>query len=177
MKIILLIPCILYFLGVVSVVDGADEHLRGSSRDLQYRGFGGDNDPPNPFIISTPTNPTQSSTSLSFQSPDQPNLTPENNSPGNNPFTSPINPTNLGFLQPAFNVGSINSAFGQPSGSTGSGSSTACESVRSKVRSGLVCPDLLEPVICEGGCQYDNSCKAEVAAVAGFAANQCRPNL
>jgi hypothetical protein len=239
MKIILLIPCVLYVLGVVDVIDGADEHLRGSNRDLQYYSFGGDNDPP--LIISTQTNPTQSSSSQSFQSPDQPNLTPKDNAPvdqpnqtpednapvdqpnqtpednapvdqpnqtpednapvdqpnqtpednapvsGNTPLTSPTTPINSGFLQPTgpveipilggpINVGSINSVLGKPSGNTGSGSSTKCESINTKVRSGLVCPEVVEAVICESGCQYDNSCKAEVAAKAGFPANQCRPN-
>jgi hypothetical protein len=196
MKIILLIPCVLYVLGVVDVVDGADEHLRGSSRDLMYYGFGGDNPPP---IISTPTNPTQLSTSVSFQSPDQPSQTPEDNAPvsgndqpiqtpednapvaGNPPLTSPTNPINpvqtsiLGEFSSGgvINVGSL---FGKPSSNTGSGSSTECESVNTKVRSELVCPEVVDPVICESGCQYGNSCKAEVAAKAGFPANRCSPN-
>jgi hypothetical protein len=97
MKIILIITCVLYFSGVVDVVDAADKQLRGSSRALQYGSFGGDNDRPLP--ISTPTNPNQSSSMMSFQSPEQPSLTPEFNAPvfGSNPLTFP---TNLGFLLP-----------------------------------------------------------------------------
>jgi hypothetical protein len=96
MKNILLIPCVLCFLGVVDVVDGADKHLRGLSRNLQYGGFGGDNDTPF-LIVSPPKDPTQSSTSASFQSSYQ---TPEDNAPvsGNdepNQTEAPVSGTNL----------------------------------------------------------------------------------
>jgi hypothetical protein len=45
MKIILIIPCVLYFPGVVDVVDAADKLLRGgANRDLQYGIFDVDSD-------------------------------------------------------------------------------------------------------------------------------------
>jgi hypothetical protein len=100
MKIILVIACVLYFFGVVIVIDAADKQLRGSSRALQYGSFGGYNDRPLPISTpTTPTNPNQSSSMMSFQSPEQPSQTPEDNAPvsGSNPLTFP---TNLGFLLP-----------------------------------------------------------------------------
>jgi hypothetical protein len=111
MKIILILPCVLHFPGVVDVVEAADNNLRGSSRDLQLGlfDFGGDgvfgqsdfgSVGDNDLVTLTPTNPNQPS--LTFQSPLQPAIpsqTPNNNAPvfGNDIFTFP---TNLGFLQP-----------------------------------------------------------------------------
>jgi hypothetical protein len=112
MKIILIIPCVLLFPGVVDVVKAANNHLRGSNRDLQLFDFAGDGFfgqsdfggiggnlgfvKPKPM----PTNSNQPS--LTFQFPVQPAIpieTPNNIAPvfGNDIFTFP---TNLGFLQP-----------------------------------------------------------------------------
>jgi hypothetical protein len=98
---IIIIPCVLYFPGVIGAVDVAAKNLRGSHRDLQLFeqfdfGSVGDNDP---FATLTTTSPTQPS--LPFQFLVQPNQ-PINNAPvlGNSLFTSPTNPTNLSFLQP-----------------------------------------------------------------------------
>jgi hypothetical protein len=208
MKIILIFPCVPYFLGVVDVVDAADKHLRGSNRDLQFQQFDfstiGSNDP---VATLTPTTPTQPS--LPSQFPGQPGQTPNNDAPvlGHNIFTLPTNP---GFLQPTdpadtatfggfgsganFNFGIM---FGLPflseGSQTGIGSgdqtfpspllpgpplqappgSGADEGSSGCRRSELVCIALFDPVICEGGCRYGNSCEAKGA---GFAANQCRPD-
>jgi hypothetical protein len=230
MKIILIIPCVLYFPVVVDAVDAADKYLRGSNRDLQFQqvDFGtiGSNDP---FATLTPTNPTQPS--LPFQFPGQPSHTPNNNAPilGDNLFTFPTNP---GFLQPTgpadtptvggfFGSGAnfiYGLMFGQPflsagsqtgigsgdkifpsplflgpplqappgsgadgplptlppglGGELGFGGSTGSSGCRGR-GSELVCIAVFDPVICEGGCRYGNSCEAKGA---GFAANQCRPD-
>jgi hypothetical protein len=58
MKIKLIIPCVLYFHGVVDVVDAADKHLRGANRDLQFESFDFDSVGGNPFAAPTPTKPT-----------------------------------------------------------------------------------------------------------------------
>jgi hypothetical protein len=51
-------------------------------------------------------------------------------------------------------------------GSTGSGGSSGCPG-----QGDILCPAVFDPVICEGGCRYGNSCEAKGA---GFAASQCR---
>jgi hypothetical protein len=244
MKIIIIIPCVLYFTGVVDVVDAADKNLRGSNRNLQFatvEPFDFDSPRGNDsFATLTPTNPTQQNPtnptqqSLPLQLSGQPSQT-NNNAPvlGNNLFTFPTNPTTPGVLQPTdpadipmfggfgsggnfdlagimldqpslsegsqtgMNGGGSGSGdqpvpspvfFGPPlqagagdplnlspglggglglDGSTGSGNSSGCQ------KSERVCPAVFEPVTCEGGCQFGNSCEA---LGAGFAANQCRPD-
>jgi hypothetical protein len=69
MKIILIIPYVLCFPGVVDAVDTADKHLRGSNRDLQFTGqfqF-----PAVDFSLATPTptNPTQQAPPFQFSGP------------------------------------------------------------------------------------------------------------
>jgi hypothetical protein len=109
MKIILVIACVLYFFGVVIVIDAADKQLRGSSRALQYGAdnvppygaYGGPDSPDNdrPLQMPTPTNdPTRSSSSVSFQLPPQPLPTLGDNAlvSESNPFA--ISPNSGGFL-------------------------------------------------------------------------------
>jgi hypothetical protein len=101
MKVILLIPCVLYFAtGLIDAVDAADKNLRGLNRDLQFEQFEPfDFGSAGSFATLTPTNPTESS--LAFQFLGQPSQT-NNNAPvlGNSLFTFPTNPTTPGALQP-----------------------------------------------------------------------------
>jgi hypothetical protein len=57
--------------------------------------------------------------------------------------------------------------LGGGQGFDGSTGSSGCR------RSESVCILVFDPVICEGGCRYGNSCEA---LGAGFAVNQCRPD-
>jgi hypothetical protein len=208
MKIILVISCVLYFLGVVDVVDAADEQLRGSKRDLQFsitNGVG-------PFYDLTSTNPEPQP--LSAPVIDSLDL-PFFSNPGFLQPTDAADTSTFGgfgggenfdfaslFVQPSFSESFQTGTGGSPgtgssplilspptdapsdSGATGndsppnlppgfgggsSGSSSGCPGQRS----GSVCPAVFSPVICNGNCQYGNSC---VAKGAGFVAKQCRPN-
>jgi hypothetical protein len=176
-------------------VGAADKHLRGSNRELQFGQFDvgsvGGNDP---FATLTPTNP--------FQLPGQPSQTLNNNPPdlGNNLFTFSTNPGLLQLTDPAetptFGGSMFDQIFPSPlflgpplQASPGSGAddpfpnlptgfggglgfdgSTGSSGCR---RSEFVCIAVFDPVICDGGCRYGNSCEAMGA---GFAANQCRPD-
>jgi hypothetical protein len=195
MKIILIIPCVLYSHGVVDVVEAADKNLRGSNRDLfgQFDvGSVGGNDPNGPFATLISTAPVQPQPSPPSIFPGQPYQTPKDIAPvsGNNPLTSPTNPY---FLQPtdpagSFDFGSVFDGdfyFGNVSGlpslsedsQTGTGGDSGGDSLFPGgsgcpgQRLGVICAAVSDPVIC-GSCKYSNSCKA---GGAGFAANQCRP--
>jgi hypothetical protein len=190
MKIILIILCILNFPGVVDVVEAADNHLRGSNRDLQLFDFGGGgffgqsgsgSVGGNNLVTLTPTNPNQPSLPFEFsRQPAIPSQTPNNIAPvfGND------NPNFLGFLQPMEPAETTDPPADNPFGfdfggtimfdppgdqSTGIGGSAGCPSLAS----GVACNKIFRPVNCPGGCRYNNNC---LALGAGFAENQCRPD-